>query len=97
MMNKEVVLQTLKCSPHQYPQMLEEQFPHVLEKVLMLWDSTAADFYIADLLHPTRSGGRFDRSGFPDRAWQEIFQLQMLRAQLRSSRSPRQSSIAQAG
>ncbi|MFZ2163112.1 MAG: hypothetical protein WAW02_12915 [Sideroxyarcus sp.] len=84
MMIREVVLHTLKCSPNQYPQMLDERFPHVLEKVVRLWNTAEVDFYIADLLHPTRSGGRFDRSGFPDRAWQEIFQLQMLRGKLRS-------------
>jgi hypothetical protein len=84
MMNREVVLHTLKCSPNQYPQMLDERFPHVLEKMVKLWNSPEVEPYIADLLHPTRSGGRFDRDGFPDRAWQEIFQLQVLRGRLHS-------------
>lgn len=84
MMNREVVLQTLKCSPHQYPQLLDEHFPHVLEKVVKLWDSDEVEFYIADLLNPTSSGGRFNRDGFPDKAWQEIIQLQMMRDMLRS-------------
>jgi hypothetical protein len=84
MMNREVVLQTLKCSPYQYPQMLDDRFPHVLEKVVKLWHSPEAGPYIADLLHPSRSGGRFDRNGFPERAWQEIFQLQQLRSKLLS-------------
>jgi hypothetical protein len=82
MMDREVVLQTLKCSPYQYPQMLDERFPHVLEKVVNLWHTSEVESYIADLLNPIRSGGRFDRDGFPDRAWQEIFQLQVLRGKL---------------
>lgn len=82
MMNREIVLHRLKCSPLQYPQMLAERFPHVLEKVVNLWDTSEAEAYIADLLNPTCSGGRFDRDGFPDRAWQELLQLQMLRDKL---------------
>ena len=78
MMNREVVLHTLKCSPYQYPHILDERFPHVLEKLVTLWHSSEVGPYIADLLHPTRSGGRFDRQGFPDQAWNEILQLQML-------------------
>lgn len=88
MMDRDVVLRTLKCSPHQYPQMLFERFPHVLEKVVTLWDSAEVDAYIADLLHYSRSGGRFDREGFPDRAWQEIFQLQLLLGKQRSLQRP---------
>jgi hypothetical protein len=78
MMNKEVVLHTLKCSPTQYPQMLDEKFPHVLENVVKLWDTPDAEPYFADLLQPEGSGGRFNRDGFPDRAWMEILQLQVL-------------------
>lgn len=78
MANREVVLHTLRCSPYQYPHILDERFPHVLEKVIRLWHSPELDPYIADLLHPTRSGGRFDRRGFPDQAWNEILQLQAL-------------------
>lgn len=78
MMNKEVVLHTLKCSPNQYPQMLDEKFPHVLEHVISLWDTPDAEPYFVDLLQPLCSGGRFNRDGFPDRAWMEILQLQLL-------------------
>ncbi|MBI5891735.1 MAG: hypothetical protein HZB47_13895 [Nitrosomonadales bacterium] len=79
MMNRDVVLHTLKCSPHQYPQMLDERFPHVLEKVVKLWASPEAEPYLADLLlRDGRGGGRFNRDGFPDRAWEEILHLQQL-------------------
>ena len=81
MINRDVVLQTLKCNPSQYPQMLEDRFPHILEKAIELWGSPEAEAYFADLLQPDgRGGGRFDRDGFPGKAWQEILQLQLLHA-----------------
>jgi hypothetical protein len=79
MISREAVLQTLQCTPSQYPQMLEERFPHVLEKIVQLWNSHEGEHYMADLLQPNgRGGGRFDRDGFPERAWQEIFLLKQL-------------------
>lgn len=79
MISKEAVLQTLNCTPNQYPQMLGERFPHVLEKVVQLWNSPEAEAYFTDLLQPNgRGGGRMDRDGFPEKAWYEIFQLKML-------------------
>jgi hypothetical protein len=81
MINREVVQHKLKCSPNQYPQMLEEKFPHILEKIVKLWGSSEAEPYFADLLQPNgRGGGRFDRDGFPEKAWQEILQLRLLHA-----------------
>lgn len=76
MINKDDVLHTLHCSPSQYPQMLEERFPHILEHILKLWDSPEAEPYISELLRP--NVGRFDRDGFPDQAWNEILHLQVL-------------------
>ncbi len=79
MITREVVLQTLQCSPSQYPQMLEARFPHVLKKIVQLWNSREGEDYMADLLQPNgRGGGRFDRDGFPEQAWQEIFLLKQL-------------------
>lgn len=79
MVSREAVLQTLRCSPNLYPQMLEERFPHVLEKIVQLWNSPDGEAYFTDLLQPNgRGGGRFDRDGFPEKAWQEIFKLKQL-------------------
>lgn len=79
MVTREVVLRVLKCNPAQYPVMLDEKFPHILEKIVDLWHSSEIDIYLADLLQPNgRSGGRMDRDGFPERAWDEIFALQQL-------------------
>jgi hypothetical protein len=79
MISRETVLQTLRCSPNQYPQLLEERFPHVLEKIVKLWNSPDGEAYFTDLLQPGgRGGGRFDRDGFPEKAWNEILQLKLL-------------------
>jgi hypothetical protein len=78
MLSKEIVLQTLKCLPSQYPQTLAEKFPHVLEKIVQLWNSPDCEAYLADLLNPNYSGGRFDRRGFPEKAWQEILRISEL-------------------
>ncbi len=80
MIDRAVVLHTLKCSPNLYPKTLDERFPHVLEKIVELWSSPEVKPYLADLLQPNgRGGGRLDRSGFPDEAWVEILLLQQLR------------------
>jgi hypothetical protein len=78
MVNRESVMQTLKCLPDQYPKILAEKFPHILAKIVLLWNSPDGEGYLADLLHPTYSGGRFDRSGFPENVWQEILRLNEL-------------------
>lgn len=76
MKKEEIVLQILKCSKDQYPRLLAEQFPHVLEKIVVMWNSPDFPAYIADLMQSNgRSGGRLDRDGFPKNAWQEIYNL----------------------
>ncbi len=84
MINRDTVLQVLNCNPSQYPQMLEERFPHVLEKIVQLWNTPEVEPYFNDLLQPSgRGGGRMNRDGFPEQAWQEIFKLKALYARRR--------------
>lgn len=79
MVSRETILQTLKCLPNQYPQLLDEKFPHVLEKIVELWNSPDGEDYLHDLLQPNgRGGGRFDRHGFPEKVWWEIYSLNEL-------------------
>lgn len=79
MISEERVLLTLKCSTDQYPRVLEKRYPHVLEKLVSLWNSPDFSGYVADLLQTNgRSGGRLDRDGFPKDAWQEIYKLAQL-------------------
>lgn len=79
MISRDAVVQTLKCGANEYPKLLDERFPHVLERVVKLWNSPDAEAYFADLLQPNgRGGGRMDRDGFPDEVWEEILQLKQL-------------------
>lgn len=76
MVTEEVVFRTLKCSKELYPRILEKRFPHVLEKIVALWNSPDFPPYIADLMQTNgRSGGRLDRDGFPKDVWQELYKL----------------------
>ncbi len=79
MKSREVVLQVLKCSPNDYPVLLAEKFPHVLDKLVKLWGTPDIKPYFTDLLQPAgRGGGRMDRAGFPDKVWDEILHLKVL-------------------
>ncbi len=79
MFNRDEVIRILQCTPNEYPHVLETRFPHVLENILKLWDSPDGEAYFNDLLQPNgRGGGRYDRDGFPDDAWQEILNLKVL-------------------
>lgn len=74
--DRQTVLKTLQIDPALYPQLLETQFPHVLQKIVELWNTEECAAYFNDLLQPNgRGGGRLDRRGFPERAWDEIFRL----------------------
>jgi len=50
MFYKEMVMETLDCLPHIYPQILEKRFPHVLNKIIELLDSPHCETYFTDLL-----------------------------------------------
>jgi hypothetical protein len=84
---REFVIEKLRCDASNYPLMLEKKYPHVLEKIISLWDTQDAEDYLNDLLKPTYSGGRHGREGFHEQAWDEILHLLTL---LKKPR-PRQS------
>ena len=61
-----------------YPEAIERDFPHVLEKIAMLWGAPELDTYFNGLLIPDRAG----RAGFPPDAAGEIFRLWRLHSSL---------------
>lgn len=73
--NREFVIEKLQCSPTKYPTVLEKKYPHVLERIVRLWDTREGEDYLNDLLKPTYSGGRHEREGFHEKAWDEILYL----------------------
>lgn len=82
MVSRETVMQVTKCGQEDFPVMLSERFPHILEKLINLWGKSAIMPLFSDLLQPDgRGGGRLDRDGFPDEAWNEILQLKVLHDQ----------------
>ena len=86
MVSRETVLQKLKCSPNLYPRILEDKFPHVLENIVQLWGTHDCELYLADLLNPSYSGGRYFRRGFPIEAWKEILMLLYNKPLLKSAK-----------
>jgi hypothetical protein len=77
--SRKTVLNTLNCDQSEYPEMLAAKFPHVLKKILELWNSPGCGAYFTELLRTDGGGGgRMNRNGFPKQAWNEIFRLNAL-------------------
>ncbi|CAH1072459.1 hypothetical protein [Candidatus Nitrotoga sp. 1052] len=73
-MNKEL-LQLLDGAEDKYPHTLEQQFPHVFNKILELWGLPAINQYFVDLMLHTRA---VPRKGFPPKAAKEILDLSLI-------------------
>lgn len=56
-----------------YPECLENNFPHVLAKIVMLWGQPEMDTYFQNLMVADRPG----RKGFPADAAQELLRLSL--------------------
>jgi len=73
-MNKNF-LQLLDGAEDKYPHALEQQFPHVFNKILELWGLPAINQYFVDLMLHTRA---VPRKGFPPKAAKEILDLSLI-------------------
>jgi len=65
------LLEKLEDHADYYPIGIEQRFPHILEKLVVFWESEFLDEYLADLMVPDRIG----RQGFPANVAREIFRL----------------------
>jgi hypothetical protein len=54
-----------------YPRLLEQSFPHILEKIAVLWGSRDMEPYFENLLVTRRPG----RAGFPTEVASELIRL----------------------
>lgn len=54
-----------------YPKTVEEHYPHVLEKISLMWGTMEMERFFEDLLLTQRSG----RQGFSNEAFSEILEL----------------------
>jgi ankyrin repeat protein/ActR/RegA family two-component response regulator len=63
-----------------YPHKLEEQYPHIFNKLIELWDTPLIDAYFQELM----MSSRHDRQGFPADIAKEIYYLSEARERTRN-------------
>ena len=73
-MNKQL-LELLNGANDKYPHTLEQQFPHIVAKIMELWGLPALNQYFVDLMLHTRAE---PREGFPPKAAKEILNLSLI-------------------
>ncbi len=67
-----------------YPQLLEQQFPRVFEKVVQLWGTPAMEPYFNELMMDSRDG---KRKGFPQDVASEVLRLSLVYAKTQTKAS----------
>ncbi len=79
----DMLLKYLRGHEAAYPEILEEKFPRILNRIVDLWDSREIEDYFNDLLMDTRGG---TRQGFPPDVASEIFALSIAHENIRKQR-----------
>lgn len=72
----ERLLRILGGDDKHYPRGLEEKYPRILSKIMVLWDKSEINDYFMDLMVPARQ----DRAGFPPEIAAEIVHLSLVHA-----------------
>jgi hypothetical protein len=75
----EKILKLLDNRSEYYPQQLEQQFPLIFSKIMMMWDSIEFDTYLNKFMLDKREHAR---QGFPPEVASEILRLSMLHSDL---------------
>lgn len=75
----EKILALLKNRTEFYPHKLEQQYPHILEKIMIMWDSEEFDSYLNKFMLDKRE---HPRQGFPVEIASEILRLSILHSEL---------------
>lgn len=84
----EKVLQLIEGDEMRYPHSLEKQFPHLLNKIVELWNSPALDPYLQQLMLDTRD---HQRHGFPPEVAADIMRLGRLNGEQRERAAAKRS------
>lgn len=71
----EKALKVLSNNAEYYPAHLEKQFPHIFNKIIIMWDSPDFDSYLNKFMLDKRDHAR---QGFPPEIATEILRLSML-------------------
>jgi len=74
----EKILKVLNNKADYYPHQIEKQFPLILEKIIIMWDSPEFDSYLNKFMLDTRDHAR---QGFPPGVASEILRLSMLHSE----------------
>ena len=75
----EKILKLIGNKAEYYPHKLEQQYPHILDKIMIMWDSPEFDSYLNKFMLDKRE---HFRHGFPDDVASEILRLSMLHSDL---------------
>jgi len=75
----EKILKALNNKEEYYPHKLEQQYPNVLERIMIMWDSADFDSYLNKFMLDHRE---HPRQGFPPEVASEILRLSMLHSEL---------------
>lgn len=76
----EKVLQLIGGKESDYPHSLEKQFPHLLKKIVELWNSPELDPYLQQLMLDQRD---HQRQGFPPEVATDILRLSRINSEQR--------------
>ena len=71
----EQFLKLLGSAEDKYPHTLEKRFPHIIIRLIELWNTPQVEKYFEELMMNTRDG---KRQGFPPDVAMEIFNLSMI-------------------
>ena len=72
------ILKILNNKEELYPHKLEQSFPHILDRLIIMWDSPEFDAYLNKFMLDTRAHAR---QGFPPEVADEILRLSRLHSE----------------
>ena len=74
----ESFLKVLNNKEEFYPHQLEQKYPHIMDRLVIMWDSPEFDAYLNKFMLDTRAHAR---QGFPPEVASEILRLSMLHSE----------------
>lgn len=82
----EKVLKVLGNKTDFYPHQLEQQFPHILDHIIQIWDSPEFDSHLNKLMLDHREQRR---QGFPPEVASELLRLSILHGEQHVKAEPK--------
>jgi len=82
----ENIMKVLSNRADFYPHKLEQQFPHILDKIIQIWDSQEFDSHLNKLMLDHREQRR---QGFPPEVASELLRLSILHGEQHVKAEPK--------